>query len=86
MQYQCCLGGGLAKAFIKLGICASTADDCVSRHCRLDSRLEVLDMPARPAVKVLYGGMRKFKQVSFLLLDVPLLQAVGMPEGTWLAA
>ena len=38
-------------------------------------------MPGRPAVKVLYGGMRKFKQVSFLYLHPPPLRAVGMPEG-----
>ncbi|CAK0786970.1 hypothetical protein CVIRNUC_010186 [Coccomyxa viridis] len=29
---------------------------------RVDSRLEMLNDPGRPAVKVLYGGMRKFKQ------------------------
>ena len=47
--------------------CACTANHDVSRHCRVDSRLEVLDLPGRPAVKVLYGGMRKFKQVRFCI-------------------
>lgn len=41
----------------------------------------MLNDPGRPAVKVLYGGMRKFKQASFLYLDPPSLRAVGMPEG-----
>ena len=31
--------------------------------CRLASRLAILDMDQKPAVRVLYGGMRKFKQV-----------------------
>lgn len=43
-------------------------------HCRVDSRLEVLDVPFRPAVKVLYGGMRKFKQVRFCI-------SIAVPAG-----
>lgn len=31
---------------------------------RLASRLSILDADQKPAIKVLYGGMRKFKQVS----------------------
>ena len=37
----------------------------------------MLDLPGRPAVKVLYGGMRKFKQVSFSYLGSPLLHICG---------
>ncbi len=32
--------------------------------CRLASRLETLDVPQKPVINVLYGGMRKFKQVA----------------------
>ena len=33
---------------------------------RLASRLGALDMPQKPVINVLYGGMRKFKQVTCL--------------------
>ena len=32
--------------------------------CRLASRIDVLDVPQKPVINVLYGGMRKFKQVT----------------------
>ncbi len=38
-------------------------DVCVAAR-RLASRLDALDVPQKPVISVLYGGMRKFKQVS----------------------
>ena len=48
--------------------------------CRLASRLAILDVDQKPAVRVLYGGMRKFKQVTHRSGHCPMRQLDGTAQ------